>query len=1082
MFVHLHNHTVYSVLDGLTQIKPMVAKAKADGQQALAITDHGRCAGMVAFYSECKKQGIKPILGCEFYEAKGSRFEKDSKDKSPYHHLILLVKNEEGYKNISRLTSRANKEGMYYKPRIDRELLEKHHEGLICLSACLAGRVPQDIISGNVDKAREDILWYKNLFGDDYYLEIQNHGIPEEEEVAYQLLRFSKELGIKLVCTNDVHYLDSEDAEAHDWLMCIQTKKTLEDKDRMIYHGDYSLKSEAEMRKLFPSIQEAFDNTVEVAEKCNYDFKFAEKPADYRMPKVHIPPEYGDDYFGYLKDEAYKGLDKRYPEGHTERQQALKNLEYELGVIRQMNFAEYFLDIRTTIVKAREENILVGPGRGSGAGSTLNYCLGITDIDPIKYDLLFERFLNPERVSMPDIDTDFSYDRKEDLIAGEVERNGSENFCDIQTLTSLHAKSIVRDCARVAGYDPSVGNKLAKMIPAKSDNEDDKEVSLTVAYRMNPEIEEYLATDPSIRKLWNIAVKLQGCFRSVSVHACGHVSTPVPCEELFPCRVDSKTGRLVCEYDMTEIEHLGNLKKDLLMLKNLTIISVAQKAIKKHYDIDVPLWTEEILYDKPALKELFGNGELDGVFQFESEGMRKFMKDLKPDCFEDIIAGVSLYRPGPMDYIPDYIEGKQNPDKIKYLCPELEPILNTTYGVIVYQEQVMRICTDLAGFTKGRADKVRKAMGKKKLDVMLEEKENFLNGNADANIPGCKGNSIDLKVAEEIWNRMEKFAEYAFNKSHAACYAAISMQTAYLKAHYPAEFTAGLLTTFADIQDKFVIYMSWCKQNHIIVHKPDVNESGDIFDSNPDGSITYGLSSIKGIGSEAIKSLVTERETNGPYKNIRDFAKRTDLNKKVIEQLIKAGAFDSFGHTRATLLSYLPELIATEKKAAAKTIEGQMSLFDMIPEQPTVDIKEVPEMPKKQILAYEKESLGYYLSGHPVEPYLTHIDDSLNFISDCSGEEDSPKQEGDSVCMIVQVVSLKPLITKKGDPMATLKIGDMTGEMPAVCFPKKWAELKYCLKEDAIVRIAGRIEYSLDGKTMQTIIEDAISCETEDGV
>ena len=692
-FAHLHVHSEYSLLDGMSKIKKLVKKVKKAGMNACAITDHGVGYGLADFYNVCNAEGIKPILGCECYEAPGSRFDKSSGNEERYYHLILLVKNEIGYKNLCHLISRSNIEGFYYKPRIDFELLEQFHEGLICMSACLAGRVPKMILkgldTGDMSEAEQTILKYKNLFGDDYYLEIQNHGIVEEQKVANELVRFSNKFGIKLVCTNDCHYVDHEDKEAHEYLLCIQTKKTIDDPDRMVYYGDYSVKTEAEMRQLFPSLPEAFDNTMEIADKCNFEFEFG----NYRMPKVHIPKEYGKDYFRYLEDEAWKGWEERYPLGHMERETARKDLKYELGVVKQMGFAEYFIDTRKTIMWARSHGILVGPGRGSAAGSRMCYCLGITDIDPIPYNLLFERFLNPERISMPDIDVDYDYSHKDEVIAFEAEDNGKDHFSKIQTFTTMNAKGIVRDIARVAGYPPSVGSKIAGFIPK------DPKMTLDKAWELDPELQNYINSDEGLKKLWEIARKLEGTKKAPSTHACGHIPTPVPCEDLYPVSVDSETGYLVCQYNMSDAEHLGNLKKDLLMLRNLTIIDTAQREIKEKYDVDIPLWTDEILNDKKAL-ELIASGDTNGIFQLESEGMKDFMKKLQPSCFEDIIAGVALYRPGPMDYIPNYIQGKHDPASIQYLTPELEEILQSTYGVIVFQGATRSQLKRLSRFTK----------------------------------------------------------------------------------------------------------------------------------------------------------------------------------------------------------------------------------------------------------------------------------------------------------------------------------------------------------------------------------------------
>lgn len=717
-YTHLHLHTDYSLLDSMIKIPELVKKIKSLGMTSCAITDHGTAAGIVEFYNACKKEGIKPILGIEAYEAPASRFErKNDENPNNYYHLILLVKNEQGYKNLCKLVSRSNTEGFYYKPRIDFELLEQFHEGLICMSACIAGRVQRDIVAGDIEKAEQDLLRYKNLFRDDYYLEIQNHGIPEETIVAQKFIEFSKKYGIKLICTNDCHYLNSEDAKAHEWMVCIQTGKKLSDENRLLYVGDYSVKSEEDMRSLYPYLPEAFDNTQEIVEKCNFDFTFGE----YKMPKVIVPDSFdsSDDvdyitgevipsdekttkYYKYLKYLAFKGLEEKYPEGNPKREDAIKRLDYELSVIKQMGYSDYFLDTLKTIEWARNHGILIGPGRGSAAGSCMCYCIGITDLEPLKYGLLFERFLNPERISMPDIDVDYNYSHKDEVVDSEAESNGKEHFAKIQTFMTMAAKGVIKDCVRVAGYEPSVGNKFSKMIG--------KCKSLNEAYDTNPEIEDYLKTDDSIRELWNIALKLENLKKSASTHACGHIPTYEKCEDLFPCSVDKKTGYLVCQYDMVEAEHLGNLKKDLLMLRNLDVIEVAHKAVKERHGVDIPLWTDEILNNKKAFA-LFSSGDTNGIFQFESEGMKKFMKELKPDCFEDTIAGVSLYRPGPMDYIPEYIKNKHNPKDIIYECKELEPILKPTYGVIVYQEQVMQIVRNLAGFSMGRADVVRKAMG-----------------------------------------------------------------------------------------------------------------------------------------------------------------------------------------------------------------------------------------------------------------------------------------------------------------------------------------------------------------------------------
>lgn len=1065
-FAHLHVHSEYSLLDGMSKIKKLVKKVKKAGMNACAITDHGVGYGLADFYNVCKAEGIKPILGCECYEAPGSRFDKSSGNEERYYHLILLVKNEIGYKNLCHLISRSNMEGFYYKPRIDFELLEQFHEGLICMSACLAGRVPKMILkgldTGDMSEAEQTILKYKNLFGDDYYLEIQNHGIVEEQKVANELVRFSNKFGIKLVCTNDCHYVDHEDKEAHEYLLCLQTKKTIDDPDRMVYYGDYSVKTEAEMRQLFPSLPEAFDNTMEIADKCNFEFEFG----NYRMPKVHIPKEYGKDYFRYLEDEAWKGWEKRYPLGHMERETARKDLEYELSVVKQMGFAEYFIDTRKTIMWARSHGILVGPGRGSAAGSRMCYCLGITDIDPIPYNLLFERFLNPERISMPDIDVDYDYSHKDEVIAFEAEDNGKDHFSKIQTFTTMNAKGIVRDIARVAGYPPSVGSKIAGFIPK------DPKMTLDKAWELDPELQNYINSDEGLKKLWEIARKLEGTKKAPSTHACGHIPTPVPCEDLYPVSVDSETGYLVCQYNMSDAEHLGNLKKDLLMLRNLTIIDTAQREIKEKYDVDIPLWTDEILNDKKAL-ELIASGDTNGIFQLESEGMKDFMKKLQPSCFEDIIAGVALYRPGPMEYIPNYIQGKHDPASIQYLTPELEDILNSTYGVIVFQEQVMQIVRKLAGFSMGRADLIRKAMGKKKQEIMDEEAPRFICGDKDLKIDGCVNRGISEDIAQKIWDQMVDFAKYAFNKSHAAAYAAVSMQTAYLKAHYPLEFAAGLLTSVMDKTEKLVIYLNEYRMKKIEILPPDINSCETDF-TVVGSSLCYGLASVKGIGKAALKEVINERKANGAYKDFYDFIKRNpEIDKKMLDSLAGAGALDFTGLTRHTLIESGEKYLDGKKKDDKKQLEGQMNLFDFLGDDPESRailssdmLPNLPEYSKNELLKLEKEATGIYISGHPMEQYAEMLE--CNYITDNSCFMDDPEvgfrvYDGDNVRIAGTISSIKKIFTKKDSkPMAFVGIEDPVNTVDVVVFPKVYSEIFDKLQEDRPVIVSGKVSVKDD--------------------
>lgn len=1072
-FTHLHVHSEYSLLDGLSKIPDMVKKAKDMGMKYLALTDHGVMYGVVDFYKTCKANGIIPIIGCEVYVAPDDMHEKSgSNTDDKYFHLILLAENDTGYKNLVYLVSRSNTEGFYYKPRIDFEILKQHHEGLICLSACIAGQVSRLILDGKLLEAEEVVLKYRDLFGDNYYLEIQNHGIRDEQIAYTEIIRLARKHNIKLVCTNDSHYVNSEDKEAHEWLLCMQTKKKITDKDRMVYEGDYSLKSEAEMRALFPNLPDAFDNTMEVAEKCHFDFKFG----DYRMPAVHIPESYGKDYFRYLADETWKGFELRYPANYPNRNGVIERLKYELSVVKEMGFAEYFIDTRKTIMWAREHNILVGPGRGSAAGSVMCYCLQITDIDPIPYGLLFERFLNPERISMPDIDVDYDYSHKDEVIKFEADSNGFDHFAKIQTFQTMAAKAVLKDLVRVAGLPIEIGNKFSKMIP------DEVDMTLKKAYELNPEIGAFINSDKQLKHIWELALKIEGTKKSAGTHACGHIPTPVPCEELFPVSVDSETGYLICQYNMVEAEQLGNLKKDLLMLRNLTIIDSAHKSIKKRYGKDIPLWNYEILNDKKALA-LIASGETNGVFQLESDGMKNFMKELKPNCFEDIIAGVALYRPGPMDFIPAYIKGKHYPETIKYLTPELEPILSNTYGQIVYQEQVMQIVKKLGGFTMGRADVVRKAMGKKKMDIMMAEREKFIYGYHENgfDIPGCVGNGISEQVAAQIYDLMIDFAKYAFNKSHAAAYAAIAMQTAYLKANYPIDFAAGLLTSVMDKTEKLVTYKNEYDKMGIKIMNPDVNYSGVKFTVDTENGhdfVRYGLSSIKNVGAGDAGHIISERENNGVYKTYSDFIKRNMVvSKRAIEFLIKAGALDEVGKqeglTRAAMLGALTDVIKIYKNRAKKSMNGQMTLRDYLHDDSFdaqmldyVDIPKMDEFPQKDIFKMEKEATGFYISGHPLDSYakvIQHLDTTM--ISNLTNEDTAMEYANSRkmVRIVGEITGIKTVFTKKSQKMmAFVTIEDRTSSIDVVVFPDQYEEIAYNLFEGAVVVCGGYFNYSDD--------------------
>lgn len=1068
-FCHLHVHTDYSLLDGLGKVEDYVKRGKKLGMNAMAFTDHGTMAGLVTAYDACKKHGIKFIGGFEAYVAPDgtTRFDKKTiKSEKPYNHLIILFKNETGYKNGCFLLTRSNTEGFYYKPRIDFDILKEHHEGLIVLSACLAGAIPQEIIKGDMDKAKRLVMQYKDVFGEDFYLEIQDHGLKDERIVINGMLQLSEECGVKLVATNDCHYVMKDDKEAHDWLICMQTDKKVNDPKRMTYDGFYHLTSEDEMLNLFPYCTNAVYNTAEIADKCNFEFEYG----NYRMPKVHIPQEYGTDYYKYLEDEAWKGFEKRYPVGHSRREQARERLKYELGIIKQMNFAEYFLDIRKTIKWARDNGVLVGPGRGSGAGSCMNYCLEITDLEPLQYDLLFERFLNPERVSMPDIDTDFEFLRKDDVIASEAESNGLDCFAKIRTFQTMKAKAVLKGCAKVSGienYIP-IGNKLAKFI---TDNN-----TLQQEWDINPDLQAYINSDEQIKKIWDIALKLENTKKSAGTHACGHIPTPIPCEQLFPCGVDSETGYLVCEYDMTQAEHLGNLKKDLLMLRNLTIIDAAQKEIFKRTGKKIPLWTDEILNDKKAL-EMIARGDTNGVFQLESDGMKKFMRQLQPNCFEDIIAGVALYRPGPMDYIPDYVRNKHDPEHIKYATPELEPILKPTYGIIVYQEQVMLIVQKLAGFSMGRADVVRKAMGKKKQDIMDQEAPHFIFGDKELNIEGCVNRGIPQAVAEDIWGQMVNFAKYAFNKSHAAAYAAISMQTAYLKANYPHEFAVGLLTSVMDDSDKLMKYVNSYRMMGIDVLPPDVSKSQYSFSIEGD-AIRFGLAAVKNVGEGDARHISEEREQK-QYENLEDFVRRhIDMNKGAYESLVKSGAMDCFGYSRHTMLENLEKMLSDIKKEIKNTDENQLTLFDigLEWEKSSYELKDLPEYSYVQLCRYEKEATGMYISGHPAAAVedLAKKNGSID-IADIK-DENSTFKNNDEVSISGVVTEIKKKITKKGFPMMIVTVEDMTGSIDVLMFEQAMQKFMHDFDEDSLIFLKGKVRG--EGEDSSILLNDI--CELKD--
>ena len=1077
-FVHLHVHGEYSLLDGMSKIPDLVKKIKDSGMTACALTDHGVMNGVVDFYNECQKQGIKPILGCECYEAPESRLDKNSHaGEERYHHLILLVKNETGYKNLCHLVSRSNIDGFYYKPRIDFELLEQYHEGLICLSACLAGRVPREILRGiscgDMEPAKKAILRYRELFGDDYYLEIQNHGIREEQIVANELVRFSDELGIKLVCTNDCHYTNSEDKEAHEYLLCLQTKKTLDSPDRLVYEGDYSVKTEEEMRQLFPSLPQAFDNTLEVADKCNFDFKFG----DYRMPKVVIPKEYGNDYFRYLEDESWKGWEKRYPVGNRERETAKKDLEYELGIVKQMGFAEYFLDTRKTIRWSREHGILVGPGRGSAAGSIVSYCLEITTIDPIRYQLLFERFLNPERVSMPDIDVDFCYERRQEVIDYVTRKYGKDCVAQIVTFGTLAARGVIRDVGRVMDLPYAYVDSISKMIP--------QELGITIdkALKMNPDLKKLYDTDETVTNLIDMAKRLEGLPRHCSMHAAGVVICQKPVDEYVPLS-RAADGTITTQFIMTTLEELGLLKMDFLGLRTLTVIQNAVLlARRKQPELNI----NQIDYNDQKVLDYIGTGKTDGVFQLESAGMKGFMKELKPHNLEDVIAGISLYRPGPMDFIPQYIRGKNDSSSITYDCPQLEPILAPTYGCIVYQEQVMQIVRDLAGYSLGRSDLLRRAMSKKKAAVMEKERKIFIYGDEETGVPGCIKNGIDEQTANKIYDEMIDFAKYAFNKSHAAAYAVVSYQTAWLKYYFPVEYMAALMTSVIDNPSKVSEYIYACRQMNIKILPPDINK-GEANFSVDGGDIRYGLAAIKSIGRPVIKAIVEDREELGLFQNLEDFITRLSakniLNKRTIENLIKAGALDTLGGTRKQFMSIYVQIVDHVTQEKKNSMVGQMTLFDLVSEDQKEEFQirmpDVGEYSKETLLAFEKEVLGIYVSGHPLEAYEEKWKKSISATTaDFQLDEETghTKVHDGAKEIIGGMITEKTIKhTKTNQMMAFITVEDLLGTVEVVVFPRDYEKNRDYLEADSKVFVRGRVSEE-DDKPSKLICEKIIPFE-----
>lgn len=1064
-FVHLHVHSEFSLLDGANRIKDLPVRAKELGMDSIAITDHGVMYGCIDFYKACKKEGIKPIIGCEVYVAPRSRFDKEPNIDNKYYHLILLAKNNEGYKNLSNIVSVGFTEGYYYKPRVDLETIEKYHEGLVCCSACMGGSLAQAILKNDMDEAERIALWHKNLFGDDYYLEVQSNTLREQALVNQKLVELSRKLNIPLVATNDAHYLRKEDSYNHDVLLCIQTGKKVNDEDRMRFEtNDFYVKSEEEMREFFKGIPEAVDNTVKIAEKCNVEIEFGVT----KLPNYDVPKEFST-HAEYFRKLCYDGIKNRYGENPSE--EIMKRVEYELSVVEKMGYVDYYLIVWDFINYAKTVGIAVGPGRGSGAGSIIAYAVGITDIDPIKYSLLFERFLNPERISMPDFDIDFCYERRPEVIEYVGRKYGHDHVAQIITFGTMSARMVIRDVGRALDFPYAETDKLAKMIP------NELHITIKKALEQNRELRELYESNEEIKKLLDIAIGLEGLPRQASTHACGVVITKDPVNTYVPLYV--KDDQISTQYIMTTLEELGLLKMDFLGLRTLTVIEDAKKLVKKCRGIDVEF--DKDMSDSKVYK-LWAEGKTSGIFQFESQGMINFMKELKPDSLEDIIAGVSLYRPGPMDQIPRYIKNKLNPEHAEYTHPSLEPILNVTYGCMVYQEQVMQIVRDLAGYSLGRADLVRRAMGKKKLDVMAKEREYFIHGQTDEEgniiIPGCVRNGIDEQSANKIFDEMAEFAKYAFNKSHAAAYAVVAYRTAYLKAYYPQEFMAATLNSFLGNLDKVPEYIEECKRLGIEILKPDINESYTKF-AVYDKKIRFGMGSVKNVGIAAVDAIVAERKKNGNYKSFVDFCERISseaVNKKCIESLIKSGAFDGFEQTRNTLLASFEQILDTIQDTSRKAYKGQVSMFDLGSDEDEIqDLKynftTLKELSEKEMLSMEKEMLGLYISGHPLESLRNEIasQSTINTLKmrEIMENFENPEinleyRDGQNVKYVGIISSIKKKYTKSNKLMAFITIEDLFGSAEIIAFENAYQAASSILINENIVVIEGRLSIRED--------------------
>lgn len=1070
-FAHLHVHTEFSLLDGSNKIKEYVSRVKELGMNSAAITDHGVMYGVIDFYREAKKQGINPILGCEVYVAPNSRFDREiTGGDDRYYHLVLLAENEEGYANLTKIVSKGFVEGYYYKPRVDKELLRKYHKGIIALSACLAGEVARFLTKGLYEEAKKTALEYQEIFGEgNFFLELQDHGIPEQGLVNQQLFKMSEETGIELVATNDIHYTYAEDAKPHDILLCIQTGKKLSDENRMRYDGgQYYVKSEEEMLRLFPYAKQALENTQKIADRCHVEIEFGVT----KLPKYDVPDAYTS--WEYLQKLCYEGLEKRYGDPSEE----LKDrLSYELETIHQMGYVDYFLIVWDFIKYAKDHGISVGPGRGSAAGSIVSYCLEITTIDPIRYQLLFERFLNPERVSMPDIDVDFCYERRQEVIDYVTRKYGKDCVAQIVTFGTLAARGVIRDVGRVMDLPYAYVDSISKMIP--------QELGITIdkALKMNPDLKKLYDTDETVTNLIDMAKRLEGLPRHCSMHAAGVVICQKPVDEYVPLS-RAADGTITTQFIMTTLEELGLLKMDFLGLRTLTVIQNAVLlARRKQPELNI----NQIDYNDQKVLDYIGTGKTDGVFQLESAGMKGFMKELKPHNLEDVIAGISLYRPGPMDFIPQYIRGKNDSSSITYDCPQLEPILAPTYGCIVYQEQVMQIVRDLAGYSLGRSDLLRRAMSKKKAAVMEKERKIFIYGDEETGVPGCIKNGIDEQTANKIYDEMIDFAKYAFNKSHAAAYAVVSYQTAWLKYYFPVEYMAALMTSVIDNPSKVSEYIYACRQMNIKILPPDINK-GEANFSVDGGDIRYGLAAIKSIGRPVIKAIVEDREELGLFQNLEDFITRLSakniLNKRTIENLIKAGALDTLGGTRKQFMSIYVQIVDHVTQEKKNSMVGQMTLFDLVSEDQKEEFQirmpDVGEYSKETLLAFEKEVLGIYVSGHPLEAYEEKWKKSISATTaDFQLDEETghTKVHDGAKEIIGGMITEKTIKhTKTNQMMAFITVEDLLGTVEVVVFPRDYEKNRDYLEVDSKVFVRGRVSEE-DDKPSKLICEKIIPFE-----